>query len=94
MFSKQSLINIGKVSVEKNTSVFYSNCICLDVMMLGEMVNFQKVNLPKRQLTIKVNLPKHQPQPFGHFHVWVNFLESWRFGKLDFGKLTFGQVDF
>ncbi len=56
--------------------------------ILGEMVNLQKVNLPKSQLAKKVNSLKTPTIAFWLFYAQVDFLASWFFGQLTFWRLT------
>jgi hypothetical protein len=68
-------------------------------IIVGEMVNLQKVNLLKSQLAKQVNSLKTPTRAFWSLYaqvdIWqvdffqVDFLASWLFGKL-----TFWQVDF
>ncbi len=62
------------------------------VTILGEIVNLQKVNWPKSQLTKKstdqkVNLTKSQPEHKITKMLCLVFLASWLFGQLTFWRL-------
>jgi hypothetical protein len=59
------------------------------IMILGEMVNLQKVNWPNSQLAKKVNSLKTPNISFWLFYAQVDFLVSWLFGGWPFLLVSF-----